>query len=139
MANQETNQETTETTVVVETPKEETTETPEVTTNTTVVVDQPPAPAEPPKPEEPKTSFNESALKEVKEILALQKDKLDLMMEKIEGIQTQYQAEVLPVVQEMRQTMELFQGLIGDVDSQIQKLAVVTQSLAILHEESKKK
>jgi len=74
------------------------------------------------------TSWNEYALRDVKEILMMQHQK----METLAGILKETQIAQAAINQELKDTLELLQSALGDVDEQVRKMVLATAALVKL-------
>ena len=74
------------------------------------------------------TSLNEFELKDVKEILQMQHQKVETLA----GLLKEAQAQQAATNQELKDTLELLQTALGDVDEQIRKLVLATAALVKL-------
>ena len=74
------------------------------------------------------TSLNEFALKDVKDILQMQHQK----METLAGMLKESQAQQAATNQELKDTLDLLQTALGDVDEQTRKLVLATAALVKL-------
>jgi len=74
------------------------------------------------------TSWNEFALKDVKEILMIQHQK----MEALAGILKETQAAQAAINLELKDTLELLQSALGSVDEQVRKMVLATAALVKL-------
>jgi len=74
------------------------------------------------------TSWNEYALRDVKEILMMQHQK----METLAGVLKETQIQQAAINQELRDTMDLLQQALGDVDEQVRKMVLATAALVKL-------